>query len=77
MSERCRDSKVVREILSRRDPSGFYVILASRGAEEVLSDLGEGVEVEVAGDLTIVRTRSRSLAEKIVRRLAAAKLLKC
>jgi len=77
MTERCNDPRVIREILSRRDPGGFYVILASRGAEEALSDLGEGVEVEVAGDLTIVRTRSRSLAEKIVRRLASVKLLKC
>jgi len=77
MSERCSDPRVIREILSRRDPSGFYVILAFREAEDVLNDLREGVEVEVVGDLAIVRTRSRSLAEKIVRRLASARLFKC
>lgn len=61
--------------LGRRDPAGFYVVVAKRGAEKLAESVG-GVEVEVVGDCVVIRTRSRSKAERVYERLRAAGLLK-
>ena len=67
--------KIVREVLSRKDPRGFYVITAHREALEVVGRL-RGVSIEESGDTLIIMTRSRSLAEKILRMLMARNLYK-
>ncbi len=56
---------VPRDLLSRRDPQGYYVIPLVR-SEEVLRRLSEmGVEYEEAGDVVYARVRSRSIAARI------------
>jgi len=72
----CNVDRVVAEILSKRDPEGYYVILAEPSAREALNGFKD-IVVEEAGGSLVVRTRSRSLVERVVRRLAAAGLLKC
>ncbi|MEM0341052.1 MAG: hypothetical protein QXN05_02010 [Acidilobaceae archaeon] len=67
-----------RDILSRRDPHGFYVIPLKKEAEELLSKLlsggGEIRTVDV-GDVVLVRVKSRSIAEKIVKMAEKKRLL--
>jgi len=72
----CNVDRVVAEILAKRDPEGYYVILAEPSAREVLNGF-KGIVIEEAGGSLVARTRSRSLVEKLVRRLAKAGLLKC
>jgi len=72
----CNVDRVAAEILAKRDPEGYYVILAEPSAREVLNGFS-GIVVEEAGNSLVVRTRSRSLVEKVVKRLASAGLLKC
>ncbi len=68
---------VVKEILSRRDPSGMYVILADAKAKELVEEFrGWGVVYDEVGDTIIVRTKSRSVAEKLAKALARRGLLK-
>ncbi len=66
--------RLVRSLLARRDPEGFYVVPARRGALQLLEGL-EGVVVEEAGDTVFVRARSRRVAEKVARLLARRGLL--
>ncbi len=68
-----KGKRAIDELLSRRDPMGYYVLLAKREALELLKDMG--VEVEEAGELVVVKTRSRSLARKTAKILAEKKLL--
>jgi len=64
----------VREIVSRRDPQGYYVIPAKREALEVLKDLRD-LEAEEAGTHVILRTKSRRRAEEVARILLRRGLL--
>jgi len=57
----------VRSIVSRRDPDGFYVIIASSGARELLEKMG--VEYEEYGSNIIVRVKSRRTAEELAKTL--------
>jgi adenylylsulfate kinase-like enzyme len=66
--------RFVREYLSRRDPQGYYVILARKESKDMLAGIS-GIIVEEVGDMVIVRTRSRSIAEKVIRLLAKRGLL--
>jgi len=66
---------VSADVLRRRDPEGFFVIPARREALEVLARFREGLIIEDAGSLILVKTRSRSLASKIYRRLAARNMI--
>ena len=71
MSER-----FLRDLLSRRDPHGYYVIPArpeARGIVEGLSG-GEAIIVDAA-DVILVKVRSRSTASKILRVLNRKRLL--
>lgn len=62
------EEKVLREILSRKDPYGYYVIPADRKAvEELKHRYGSSLFVEETSDVVFVRVSSRSLAEKIAR----------
>ena len=67
--------RLLRELLSRRDPSGHYVIPVrnTREARELISV--EDVEAEEAGDVIYVRVRSRSVAARLAARLARRGLL--
>lgn len=59
------------DILRRRDPSGYYVIPAKREALEAIpEELAEKLVVEEAGELVILRTRSRSIARRVAILLA-------
>ncbi len=60
--------ELVREFLSRRSPDGYYIIPVRREARSLLEKYS-GVIVEEAGTLLLVKTRSRSIAEKILRKL--------
>ncbi|UXD22122.1 hypothetical protein IPA_01905 [Ignicoccus pacificus DSM 13166] len=59
--------------LGKRDPQGYFVILADPRAKETLP---EGVETMDEGDVLIIRVKSRSLATKIVRKLEREGLLR-
>jgi len=61
-----------RSYLARRDPEGYYVITAKA---EALKVLPPGVELVVAGEHVLIRTKSRSQALKILKLLAARNLL--
>ncbi len=59
--------ELVRELLSRRNPHGYYVIPVKLDSlNEVVRGI-EGVIVEEVGDTALVMVRSRSSAEKIAR----------
>jgi RNase P/RNase MRP subunit p29 len=66
--------RLIREYLSRRDPQGYYVILARKESKDILAGIS-GIVVEETGNILIVRTRSRSIAEKVIRLLAKRGLL--
>lgn len=59
----------LRDILSRRDPHGYYVIPVDVDrVDEILRSIkGEGVKVVYANDIALVKTRSRGLAVRIAR----------
>jgi len=57
------------EELRRRDPEGYYVIMVERGELSRLGRLVRCVRIEEAGELVIIRTKSRSLAKLMLRKL--------
>lgn len=59
---------IIREYLSRKTPDGYYVIPAKPSARKLLEKYN-GIALEETGTLLFVKTRSRSLAEKIIRKL--------
>ncbi len=69
--------QLIREILSRRDPHGYFVIPAKPEAYAIIEKYASkpGVVIVEYNDVIIVKTRSRSLAEKIARKLLHAGLL--
>ncbi len=74
-----KNQDVLREVLSRRDPSGYYVLISVKNneAEKVVLEFKEksGVIVEDYGGSIIIRCKSRSIAESIARKLLARNLL--
>jgi hypothetical protein len=73
------NERVIKEILSRRDPQGYYIILAANSAElqRVLEEyIGLGVQVDYYGDAVLIRCKSRRVAEEIARKLHSKRLLK-
>lgn len=70
----------VRGLLSRRDPNGFYVILALNNSEakNAVSGFlrGRDILIEEYGDLIVIRCKSRSVAERIAKTLLSRGLLK-
>ncbi len=59
-------------MLGKRDPQGYFVIVAKR---EALDLLPKEVSVEEVGDSVIIRVKSRSLAQKLLKRLQKEGLL--
>lgn len=71
MSER-----FLRDLLSRRDPHGYYVIPARPEARRIVEGLSGGEAIIVdAADVILVKVRSRSTASKILRVLNRKKML--
>jgi hypothetical protein len=68
------EEKAVRECLSRRDPMGYYVVPARKDCKELLTGVS-GIELEEVGGIVLVKTRSRSVAEKILRILIKKEML--
>lgn len=60
------EERIIREYLSKRDPRGYYIIPATKGCEELLTNIS-GIELEEAGNTVFIKTKSRSTAEKILR----------
>jgi hypothetical protein len=71
-------SSLLKDILSRKDPHGYYVIPASEEALPILREHARrpGVILVEYSDMILFKTRSRSLAEKMARLLARRGLLK-
>ncbi len=61
--------KIVDDIISRKDPQGYYVIPAKKDALKFLK-IGSGVLIEDVGDFIIIRVKSRRIAERMARSLA-------
>jgi len=67
--------ELVRELLARRNPHGYYVIpVKLDGVNDVIRGV-EGVVVEEIGDLALVMVRSRREAERIARAAISKGLL--
>jgi len=66
--------RIYIDILSRRDPHGYYVIPAEEDARDLV--LGNGILVIDVGDGVLIKTRSRSQAVKILKLLQRRGLLK-
>ncbi|ABM80783.1 hypothetical protein [Hyperthermus butylicus] len=73
-----RARRLLEDILSRRDPQGYYVVVFEQPSEtlgEVLREVEEklraGFVVEDIGSIVIVRSRSRNAVKELV--LAALK----
>ncbi|MCC6043261.1 MAG: hypothetical protein LM553_00055 [Desulfurococcaceae archaeon] len=73
------DERVIKEILSKKDPQGYYVLPAVNSAElqRVLEGYVKlGVQAYYYGDVALIRCRSRRMAEEIARKLHSKGLLK-
>ena len=66
----------IRSILSRKDPQGYYVIVAEVSARDLVKEWEKDVRIEEVGDRLIIRTRSRRIAERLARRLASRNMLR-
>ena len=60
---------IIRGYLTRRTPDGYFVILAKLEALNYLKDLENAITYEIAGDIVFIKVKSRSLGERIIRRL--------
>lgn len=72
--------KIIREIVSKKDPLGYYVVLAIRSDyTKTLIEKYKDKDLmfELAGDIIIIRCKSRRIAEKLARALIAKNLLCC
>ncbi len=65
---------IIREYLSRKTPDGYYVIPVKPGARGLIEKY-KGLVLEETGSLLFIKTRSRSVAEKILRKLYRQRLL--
>ncbi|MEM1541459.1 MAG: hypothetical protein QW101_01295 [Ignisphaera sp.] len=71
-------NRIVREILSRKDPAGYYVVVAINSTElkEILNRYKYGdIIVEDIGGITIIRSKTRKIVELLTRELVSKKLL--
>lgn len=66
----------IKELLARRDPKGFYVIPSDRSSIDLVRHFYNDVEFEEVGDLVLIKTRSRRVAERIARILIQRGLIK-
>ncbi len=59
-------------MLGKRDPQGYFVIVAKK---EALGLLPKEALIEEVGDNIIIRVKSRSLAQKLLKKLQREGLL--
>ncbi len=69
VEEACDGRMSTTDILSRKDPNGYYVILAKRSALDLVSSLSLPVIAQDEGRYVVFKTRSRSIAKKLVEQL--------
>ncbi len=68
--------EILRDILSRRDPHGYYVIPALAEAADEVERLNiDGVKMDFSGDIVYIKVRSRNAVSRIIRHLARLNLL--
>lgn len=71
--------KILREILSRKDPSGYYIVVAvnSNDAKNSISRYVKKSQlvIEELGNIIIIRCKSRRVIEEIARDLISKKLV--
>ena len=72
--ERKRIKKIVNDIISRKDPQGYYIIPAKKDALKFLKIENE-VSIEDLGTSIIIKVKSRRIAERIARSLALKNLI--
>jgi len=65
----------IRSYLSRRTPDGYFVVPAKLEALNYLKDLENMIIYEIAGNIVFIKVKSRSLGERIIRRLYRLKLI--
>ncbi|HIQ03126.1 MAG TPA: hypothetical protein EYH40_01755 [Desulfurococcales archaeon] len=59
---------IIKSIISKRDPQGYYVIpLRNKPELNSLLSRFKGLNVESYGSIVIVRTKSRDIAKRIIR----------
>lgn len=63
--------KTIKDIISRRDPSGYYVLLASNtsDAKRIITQY-TGIVIEEYGRVLVVKCKSRRIIEELARKLA-------
>ncbi|MEM1713798.1 MAG: hypothetical protein QXW36_04625 [Desulfurococcaceae archaeon] len=70
---------IIKQILSRKDPHGYFVIIAVKNNEsKAIIDKYLRISnliIGEVGDVIIIRGRSREVIEKLARSLATRKLL--
>ncbi len=68
--------KLLRELLARRDPHGYYVIPARPEAKRLVEGLSRGEAVIVdAVDVILVKVKSKSVASRLLRVLNRKRLI--
>ncbi len=65
----------VKDYISRKDPQGYYVIPARFDAVNIAEKFR--IEIENVGNCVLLRTKSRRVAETLVKLLMRKGLLDC
>ncbi len=74
MKERDHVEKIVKDIIRRKDPKGYYIIPAEKGVLKFIKD--KDILIENLGTYVILRTKSRRVAERLARMFAEKDLIK-
>ena len=63
--------KIIRDIISRRDPSGYYILLVYNtiDAKSILAQY-TSIIIEEYGGILVVKCKSRRIVEELVRKLS-------
>lgn len=73
--------KIVRDMISKRDPHGYYVIIAINDiktkqiVEEIIKRNSPLIEIEGVGNILVIRGKSRRIMEKLIRLLILRNLV--
>jgi hypothetical protein len=69
---------IIKEITSRKDPQGYYVLVAvnNKIVHKIVERYAKSnLLTEVVGDIIIIRCKSRRIAEELARSLLSRNLL--
>jgi len=61
-------------MLGKKTPDGYYLIVARREAEEIVKRFSE-IEIEYAGDMILIKVKSRRIAKEIYIKLSRRNLI--